>query len=148
MKKNKNLNKSYYKTDIKSKFTNLFFGFDKINNINDSKIFKKKSIKIIPVKNIINNQNMLSKTITNFELKKKSFLSETLRKNFNYDSTHKRNESISKTNNYISGKIDDINLLERNKTLVCNRNKILINQGLNAMRKKNNDEYDRKTLKM
>ena len=148
MKKNKNLNKSYYKTDIKSKFTNLFFGFDKINNINDSKIFKKKSIKIIPVKNIINNQNMLSKTITNFELKKKSFLSETLRKNFNYDSTHKRNESISKTNNYISGKIDDINLLERNKTLVCNRKKMLINQGLNAMRKKNNDEYDRKTLKI
>ena len=149
IKKNINLNKSYYKTDIKNKFTNLFFGFDKINNTNnDSKIFKKKSIKIIPVKNIINNKNILSKTITNFGLKKKSALSEALRKNFNYDITHKRNESNSKASNYISGKIDDIKLLERNKTLARNRSKMFINQGLNAIRKKNNDEYDRKTLKI
>ena len=57
-KKNKNLSKSYFNTEIKNKI-NRFLPFDKINFTKPAKpkFMKKNSIKIIPIRNLMNNIN-------------------------------------------------------------------------------------------
>ena len=73
IKRKKNLSKSHFSTDIKNKINNLI-GFNKISKCiksSKSKILKRKPIKIIPIRNLMNNQSLVNKTIYNSKFKDK-----------------------------------------------------------------------------
>ena len=139
---NINLNKSYFNTDIKNKLNNCFYGFDKINNNlkkYKTKILKKPSIKIIPVKNIINNKLLLNKTMHDTDMKS--------RRNYSYlrkdsRSTHSTAKEYSRKNS------EEKKTQEQSKTLAHNKKYKNVNHGHCGVGSKISNDYDTKTLKL
>ena len=139
---NINLNKSYFNTDIKNRLNNCFYGFDKINNNlkrYKTKILKKPSIKIIPVKNIINNKLLLNKTMHDTDMKS--------RRNYSYlrkdsRSTHSTAKEYSRKNS------EEKKMQEQSKTLAHNKKYKNVNHGHRGVGSKISNDYDTKTLKL
>ena len=139
---NINLNKSYFNKDIKNKLNNCFYGFDKINNNlkkYKTKILKKPSIKIIPVKNIINNKLLLNKTMHDTDMKS--------RRNYSYlrkdsRSTHSTAKEYSRKNS------EEKKTQEQSKTLAHNKKYKNVNHGHCGVGSKISNDYDTKTLKL
>ena len=142
-KKNKNLSKSYYNTEIKNRFTKNFLPFEQINNYNKNpkaKITKKNSIKIIPIRNLLNNQNqnLLYNNSINSAFKNKS-----KRKFSNNDIIYKRKGSNA--DNITNGKNNDKNIEKTYKTYKTN---IFKNPNQNCISKKVNLENDQMKMKI
>jgi serine/threonine kinase 38 len=139
---NTNLNKSYFSTDIKNKINNGFDCLDKINrNLKryKTKIFKKPSIKIIPVKNIINNKHLLNKTMYDNDMwnrRNNSYLRKDSR------STHSTAKEYSRKNS------EEKKIQEQSKTLAHNKKYKNANHGTRGMGSKMSNDYDTKTLKL
>ena len=113
-KKNVQMNKSYYYTEKKNKNNYLFIAFDNVNlsrNIK-SKLDRKKSIQIIPIRNLINSQNSFYKTIN-----------KSTKKNSNYEHIYKRKYSHNIGNNKNNNKsVEKIPI--KNKVGIKKDNKI------------------------
>ena len=142
-KKNKNLSKSYYNTEIKNRFTKNFLPFEQINNYNKNpkaKITKKNSIKIIPIRNLLNNQNqnLLYNNSINSAFKNKS-----KRKLSNNDIIYKRKGS--NTDSITNGKNNAKSIEKTYKTYKTN---IFKNQNQNCISKKLNYENDQMKMKI
>ena len=143
-KKNKILSKSYYNSEKKNRFNLNFLPFEQINNyIKNTKIMKKKSIKIIPIRNLMNNMNQnifYNNTINT------AFKNNSKRKFSNNDIIYKRKGS--NTDNISSGKnsaksvekaylANQINLLKNKNTHINminnqNKNQNYISKNLNV----------------
>ena len=139
---NISLSKSYCNTEKKTKKNICFFGIDNINNNlkhYKSKILKKTSIKIIPVKNLINNKNLLNKTMYNSDMR-------NIRKysHFRKDShsTHSTAKEYNSRNN------EEQKMKEQNKTLAQNKRYKDVNHGIRTINVKISKDYDNKTLKL
>ena len=142
-KKNKNLSKSYYNTEIKNRFTKNFLPFEQINNYNKNpkaKITKKNSIKIIPIRNLLNNQNqnLLYNNSINSAFKNKS-----KRKFSNNDIIYKRKGSNA--DSITNGKNNAKSIEKTYKTYKTN---IFKNQNQNCINKKLNYENDQMKMKI
>ena len=142
-KKNKNLSKSYYNTEIKNRFTKNFLPFEQVNNYNKNpkaKITKKNSIKIIPIRNLLNNQNqnLLYNNSINSAFKNKS-----KRKLSNNDIIYKRKGS--NTDSITNGKNNAKSIEKTYKTYKTN---IFKNQNQNCISKKLNYENDQMKMKI
>ena len=146
--KKKNLRKSYFNTDIKNKFNT---DFDKINNsIKDLKAtaIKKNTIKIIPIRNLINNQNSFYKTMYNSGFGDKSVFKKSLRKSSNAELSYKRKNSNTITNDNNSTKSAE-KLYKKNKNLIQRNKNIYLNINCKTgMPIKNNNENEKKKLKI
>ena len=142
-KKNKNLSKSYYNTEIKNRFTKNFLPFEQINNYNKNpkaKITKKNSIKIIPIRNLLNNQNQ--NLLYNNSINS-AFKNESKRKFSNNDIIYKRKGSNA--DSITNGKN---NAKSIEKTYKAYKTNIFKNQNQNCINKKLNYENDQMKMKI
>lgn len=94
------LSKSHYSTEFKNKYNKCILTNNK-NYINKSKSKYgiKKSIKIIPVKNLMNNQNIFYKTMYNSGFRDKSLINKSIRINNVEKEIQKNNKMKSKEKN-------------------------------------------------
>ena len=145
-KKDNLLSKSYYNTEIKNKINNII-GLNRINNCiknSKSKLLKKNSIKIIPIRNLINNQSLFYKTMYNSGFRDKSLINKSLRK---YSNLEKKDSQSIEDNNSIK----NVEKFIKNKTI--NQKDKNINNKMNNIyyqnvidKKISNDE--KKTIKI
>ena len=126
-KKKKNfLSKSYYYTDIKSKKINSFIGFNKLNNYkkhSSSRINIRNSIKIIPIRNLMNS------------LRDNSINKKTIKKKTNLDISLRTNSSTSNFKDNASINSMKINYPKKNN-LYYNKKMIKVNGKLIMIKKK------------
>ena len=133
-KKNKNLSKSYFNTEIKNKLNN-FLPFEKINSIKTTKsrLFKKNPMKIIPIRNLMNNAIYRNQTIN-----------KNKRKNSDVNSIRKNSNSIT------SNSTKSVEKLYKKHKTICLKDKNLninINKHKNCIGKINND-IDKNRIKI
>ena len=133
-KKNKNLSKSYLKTEVKNKLNN-FLPFEKINSIKTTKsrLFKKNPMKIIPIRNLMNNAIYRNQTIN--KNKRKNSDVNSIRKNSN-SITSNSTKSVEK----LYKKHKTIYLKDKNLNININKHK-------NCIGKINND-IDKNRIKI
>ena len=133
-KKNKNLSKSYFNTEVKNKLNN-FLPFEKINSIKTTKsrLFKKNPMKIIPIRNLMNNAIYRNQTIN--KNKRKNSDVNSIRKNSN-SITSNSTKSVEK----LYKKHKTIYLKDKNLNININKHK-------NCIGKINND-IDKNRIKI
>ena len=133
-KKNKNLSKSYFNTEVKNKLNN-FLPFEKINSIKTTKsrLFKKNPMKIIPIRNLMNNATYRNQTIN--KNKRKNSDVNSIRKNSN-SITSNSTKSVEK----LYKKHKTIYLKDKNLNININKHK-------NCIGKINND-IDKNRIKI
>ena len=147
-KKNENLSKSHFNTDIKNKINNLL-GFNKINNYiksSKSKILKRKSIKIIPIRNLMNNQSLVNKTMYNSKFKDKSVINKSIRKNSNMDIDYKKKDS-NKSLKSVEKLQKNVTFQPKDKIINYKLNNINCNRVGNKNNNNNNND-DKKKIKI
>ena len=135
-KKKKNfLSKSYYYTDIKSKKINSFIGFNKLNNYkkhSSSRINIRNSIKIIPIRNLMNS------------LRENSTNKKTIKKKTNLDISLRTNSSISNFKDNASINSMKINYPKKNNIFDYKGKAINLKENV----KKDNNYYNKKMIKV
>ena len=146
-KKENLLSKSHYNTEIKNKINNSI-GLNKINKCiknSKSKLLKKSSIKIIPIRNLMNNESLFYRTMYNTGFRDKSLINKSLSK---YSNLEKKDSNKSIED---SSSIKNLEKLIKNKTI--NQKGKNINNKMNNInyqnlidKKNNNDE--KKTIKI
>ena len=140
-KKNKNLSKSYFNTEIKNKI-NRFLPFDKINFTKPAKpkFTKKNSIKIIPIRNLMNNINNT--------INRDKSLNKHKRKYSNIDFDHVRKDSNPIINDKNSTKSLE-KLYKKTKTMYPKDKNIEmnVNKKKNCVAKINDNELKKMKIK-
>ena len=140
-KKNENLSKSYFNTEVKSKI-NSFLPFDKINFTKPAKpkFTKKNSIKIIPIRNLMNNINNT--------INRDKSLNKHKRKYSNIDFDHVRKDSNPIINDKNSTKSLE-KLYKKTKTMYPKDKNIEmnVNKKKNCVAKINDNELKKMKIK-
>ena len=124
-------------------------GFNKINNYiksSKSKILKRKSIKIIPIRNLMNNQSLVNKTMYNSKFKDKSVINKSIRKNSNMDIDYKKKDS-NKSLKSVEKLQKNVTFQPKDKIINYKLNNINCNH-INNKNNNNNNNDDKKKIKI
>ena len=124
-------------------------GFNKINNYiksSKSKILKRKSIKIIPIRNLMNNQSLVNKTMYNSKFKDKSVINKSIRKNSNMDIDYKKKDS-NKSLKSVEKLQKNVTFQPKEKIINYKLNNINCNH-INNKNNNNNNNDDKKKIKI